>query len=90
MISHVGPALAGNGLVKCAACAWPRRCGGAGVYAAGLATKSLCIAVAVPTGGWGTLACAIISSIAGGYIGGKIGESTGNLAGTELYKWSES
>jgi hypothetical protein len=37
---------------------------------AGAATKSLCLAVAVPTGGWGGLACGIIVGVAGGILAG--------------------
>jgi hypothetical protein len=57
---------------------------------AGAATKSLCLAVAVPTGGWGGLACGIIVGVAGGYIGGALGESFGGDVGELLYNWSES
>ncbi|MCS3471015.1 hypothetical protein M2401_004776 [Pseudomonas sp. JUb42] len=54
---------------------------------AGMAAKSICVAVAVPTGGWGALACGIIVGLAGGYAGGAIGEKGGAVAGELLYKW---
>lgn len=51
------------------------------------ATKSLCVAVAVPTGGWGGLACGIIVGAMGGYVGGLVGEGVGESVGEKVYEW---
>lgn len=64
---------------------------GSGLIGGGLAVagaKPLCVAIAVPTGGWGGLACGIIAGIAGGLAGGKGGEYVGEMVGEKLYEWS--
>lgn len=51
------------------------------------ATKSLCLAIALSTGGWGGLACGIIAGAVGGYAGGRVGEEVGGDVGEKLYEW---
>lgn len=53
-------------------------------------TASLCVAIAIPTGGWGGLVCGIIAGAAGGYMGGSLGEDLGGHIGELVYEWRPS
>ena len=72
----------GSKLVASVAGGW-----GLGAVGGSLA-KSVCLAIAVPSGGWGALACVIIGGIVGGYAGGKGGEAIGEMVGRKLYERS--
>lgn len=58
--------------------------GTAGVYVAG----AICLAIGIPTGGMGTLACAVIGGSLGAYTGGKAGSYIGEQAGQKLFEHS--
>ncbi|SDL64087.1 Zn-binding Pro-Ala-Ala-Arg (PAAR) domain-containing protein, incolved in TypeVI secretion [Modicisalibacter muralis] len=53
---------------------------------AALAGVSLCVAIGLPTGGVGTLACGLVAAGLGGIAGGNIGGETGEWVGDNLYE----
>ncbi|WP_341963655.1 hypothetical protein [Pseudomonas sp. RC10] len=57
----------------------------AGLYLAG----AFCIAIGIPTGGMGTLACAVIGGSVGAYAGGQAGSYFGEQAGEKLFEHIE-
>jgi hypothetical protein len=57
----------------------------AGGSAGGVIGISLCLAIGVPTGGIGTVACAIVGGALLGWGGGKVGSQVGEAGGTYLY-----
>jgi hypothetical protein len=59
--------------------------GTAGTYVAG----AVCLAIGIPTGGVGTLACAVIGGAIGAYGGGLAGAHVGELTGQKLYEQIE-
>lgn len=59
--------------------------GTAGTYLAG----AVCIAIGIPTGGVGTLACAVIGGSLGAYAGGRAGSHFGEQAGDKLFEQIE-
>lgn len=60
--------------------------GGLGGYAGGLLAPIACVAVGIPTGGTGTIACAVLGGTAGGILGGGLGEMGGEVFGDILYE----
>lgn len=66
---------------------------GGGLFGSALATTaaaSICAAIAIPTGGWGGLACGIVVGAGGGYMGGILGEDLGVSLGELIYEWRPS
>lgn len=59
--------------------------GAAGTYIAG----ALCLAIGIPTGGVGTLACAVIGGSLGAYAGGLAGAHIGEQSGQKLFEQIE-
>jgi hypothetical protein len=59
--------------------------GTAGAYLAG----AVCIAFGIPTGGAGTLACAVFGGSLGSYAGGMAGSHFGEQAGEKLFEHIE-
>jgi uncharacterized protein YcfJ len=55
--------------------------GGYGGAAGASAVAGLCLAIGIPTGGLGMLACGVVGALSGGYIGGKAGEMSGEMLG---------
>ncbi|MDU8430852.1 hypothetical protein [Pseudomonas syringae] len=58
---------------------------GAGGYVGGILVTTACVAIGIPTGGMGTLACGVIGGAVGGWGGGEFGESKGEKFGEVLY-----
>jgi len=50
------------------------------------AMGAVCVAIGIPSGGLGSLACAVIGGAAGGMAGGMIGQPLGEHAGNHLYR----
>ncbi|WP_268797975.1 hypothetical protein [Pseudomonas huanghezhanensis] len=61
-----------------------------GAAAAYVATGTCIIVLGAATGGPGALACGIVVGAAGAYIGGRAGETGGELVGEKLYEWSSN
>jgi hypothetical protein len=60
--------------------------GSAGGAAGGLLGGALCLAVGIPTGGLGTVACVMAGGAILGWGGGKMGSAIGERAGINLYE----
>ncbi|WP_426143234.1 hypothetical protein [Pseudomonas sp. DWP3-1-2] len=60
---------------------------GAGIagYVGGAIATTACVAIGIPTGGAGALACGVIGGAVGGWGGGELGESKGEKYGEILY-----
>ncbi|MDC3734804.1 hypothetical protein KDL27_03265 [Pseudomonas syringae pv. syringae] len=58
---------------------------GAGGFVGGALLTTACVAVGIPTGGMGALACGVIGGAVGGWGGGALGESRGERFGEVLY-----
>lgn len=55
----------------------------------GLGLTGICVAIGVPTGGLGALACAIVGVAAGAWGGGTLGSQGGEYLGTLLHEQSK-
>jgi hypothetical protein len=58
---------------------------GAGGFAGGAVATTACVAIGIPTGGVGSLACGVIGGAIGGWGGGELGKSQGEKFGDVLY-----
>ncbi|MFG6139148.1 LysM peptidoglycan-binding domain-containing protein [Halomonas sp. B23F22_10] len=67
--------------------------GAAGGAAAGAVAGGVCLALGVPTGGIGTIACSVVLVGAGGYVGGEVGGAAmkqgGEWVGESIYGTSK-
>lgn len=60
---------------------------GAGGHVGLYAAAAICLAIGVPTGGVGTVACAVIGGAVGAYAGGQVGSSAGEKTGKNFYEY---
>lgn len=58
---------------------------GVGGYVGGAIASTACVAIGIPTGGAGALACGVVGGAIGGWGGGEIGDSEGERFGEILY-----
>ena len=60
---------------------------GVGGYLGSSTAGIICLAIGIPTGGVGTLACAVIGGAIGAYAGGQAGSYLGEGTGTNIYEY---
>lgn len=58
---------------------------GAGGFVGGAIATTACVAIGIPTGGAGALACGVVGGALGGWGGGELGQSQGEKFGDVLY-----
>ncbi|NWC10604.1 hypothetical protein HX776_17520 [Pseudomonas agarici] len=58
---------------------------GAGGFVGGAIAATACVAIGIPTGGVGALACGVVGGVVGGWGGGELGESQGEKLGEIFY-----